>query len=119
MRTCNPARQGTPETDVSVTEIELKLAVRPPDLAKLKAALRATASQPEATSGLASTYYDTADHALKRRHLSLRVRKVGRRFVQTVKSYEGAGSDLVSSGEWEDPVIGTHPDLAAPTSGRR
>jgi len=79
-----------------VTEIELKLAARPDDLAKLKASLLAMSGKPAATSGLTSTYYDTADRSLRRQDLSLRVRKQGRRFVQTVKAYDVDGPDLAA-----------------------
>ncbi len=65
-----------------------------------------------------STYYDTADHALQRSGLALRVRQRDGRFIQTVKSEDpGVGNGLVR-GEWEDEIGGVAPDPAAPETGR-
>ncbi len=47
-----------------------------------------------------STYYDTPDLALRQRGVSLRVRRTGGSFVQTVKDRDGA-SGFASRGEWE------------------
>jgi hypothetical protein len=54
------------------TEVELKLAARPADLAELKRALVAmTPGSVKAQERLISTYYDTQDLALKQRGLTL------------------------------------------------
>src|SRR5580693_7234983 len=66
-------------------------------------------------SRLVSTYYDTPDHALARRGSSLRVRRVGRRFVQTVKTESEVGE--IARGEWEDAVAGERPDPQAAQTG--
>src|SRR5581483_2236826 len=66
---------------------------------------------------LVSTYFDTPDRALNRGKMALRVRKRGRRFVQTVKAE--AGDDIAARGEWEDAIAEPDPDLAAPQSGAR
>ena len=47
-----------------------------------------------------STYHDTPDFALRARGLTLRVRRTGDGFVQTVKSL-GGGDGFASRGEWE------------------
>ena len=73
----------------------------------------------EVQSDLTSTYYDTPDLALHRKQLTLRVRKQGRKFVQTVKAGDFAGSDLVVRREWEDPIANKKPDIAAPKTGKR
>lgn len=64
---------------------------------------------------LVSTYYDTPDHALARRGSSLRVRRHGRHYVQTVKAAGEAGE--IARGEWEDAVAGERPDPQATLTG--
>ena len=68
---------------------------------------------------LTSTYYDTPDAALKQRGLTLRVRDRGGHFLQTVKEGDLASGDLLSRGEWEDPVAEDRPDPDAAQSARR
>ena len=68
---------------------------------------------------LISTYYDTPDSALKQRGLTLRVRDRGGHFLQTVKEGDLASGDLLSRGEWEDPVAESRPDPDATQSGSR
>ncbi len=57
---------------------------------------------------LVSTYYDTAEGALRRRRVTLRVRASGRGTVQTLKH---SGASLVDRDEWEREG-GDKPDLA-------
>ena len=73
----------------------------------------------EIQSDLTSTYYDTPDFALHRKLLTLRVRKQGRKFVQTVKAGDLAGPDLLARREWEDPIASGRPDIDAPKTGKR
>src|ERR1700722_3991235 len=102
-----------------MTEIELKLAVTQDDFAKVKTALIARgAGRPGSSAALSSTYYDTSGLTLKDQDLTLRVRKTGQRFIQTVKAQDPGGVNL-SRGEWEDTIAGERPDLAAPMSSRR
>ncbi len=99
-------------------ERELKLLVAEGDLAKARLALLAMAGRPRPSrSKLTTTYYDTPGDALRERELMLRVRKEGRRFVQTVKARDVSGEDVLARGEWEDRVRGAAPDLDAPHSG--
>jgi triphosphatase len=98
-------------------EIELKLAAAADDLPKLQAALAAMGSAPVATQ-IVSTYYDTADFALRRKEITLRVRKIGRRHVQTVKTADHAAEGEAGRGEWEDRITRATPDLSARASGR-
>lgn len=95
-------------------EIELKLECGPLDLAALSAhpLLQGREGTKARSKTLVSTYFDTADHALRRAGLTLRVRKDGRRFLQTVKAGEGAAG-LFDRPEWEGPVAGESPDPAA------
>ncbi|WP_458095233.1 CYTH and CHAD domain-containing protein [Roseomonas sp. WA12] len=57
-----------------------------------------------------TTYYDTPDRAFLRAGASLRVRRSGRRRVQTLKLRDGLGP--FSRGEWEWTVPGDQPDLS-------
>jgi len=101
------------------TEIELKLAVRRGDLSLLTRALEQMAVPPGASrSKLVSTYYDSAERDLAGRKMTLRVRKSGGRYVQTVKSAGTNGGSMLGRGEWEDEVAGECPDLQAPRTGR-
>ncbi|MGE3784934.1 MAG: CHAD domain-containing protein [Alphaproteobacteria bacterium] len=103
------------------TETELKLATRPSDLPALTRLLEARAGGgPGREARLVSTYFDTPDGALASRGLTFRVREQDGRFIQTVKSSDGAnGSGLaLVRGEWEDPVPDAHADPRAPQTGR-
>ena len=63
------------------------------------------------TLRLESVYYDTADGLLKRNGLGLRGRRIGRRFIQTLKTENP--HDPMKRGEWEVAVAGEEPDLSA------
>lgn len=56
-----------------------------------------------------SVYYDTLDSDLSRQGFTLRVRSVGNRYLQTVKTL-GAGAGLFERGEWEYEIGGPDPD---------
>src|SRR5579872_4702480 len=101
-------------------EIELKLALPPKDLSKAHRILATGRGRHRAAQRkLTSTYYDTQGLDLRRRDLTLRVRREGRSFVQTVKAENLTGQDLTRRGEWEDKIDDERPDLSAPKSGRR
>jgi inorganic triphosphatase YgiF len=88
-------------------------------LEKLKRVLLAMpAAKSEARLKLVSTYYDTPALALHRARLTLRVRKQGREFVQTVKAENLAEVDMLERKEWEDPIPSNRPVLDAPKSGK-
>jgi inorganic triphosphatase YgiF len=103
-----------------LTEIELKLAAAPGDLPALVRALEAMGKRSSTTASLlTSTYYDSPDLKLRQHHFTLRVRKQGAQYVQTVKAGDVMGADLISRGEWEDVIAGDQPDLDAAQTGRR
>lgn len=81
-------------------ETELKFVLGPTDLRKLSKhplfAAEATAKR------LTSVYYDTAGFDLHRGRVSLRIRRVAGRFVQTVKRLRMG--DVFDRDEWETPV---------------
>lgn len=93
-------------------EIEIKLAARPNDLARLKrsAAVKRFAPGPAATERLNTIYYDTPDFGLSKAGLSLRVRKKGRAYIQTLKT-QGTGALSSKRGEWECPLPSSAPDI--------
>jgi inorganic triphosphatase YgiF len=68
---------------------------------------------------LVSTYYDTPALALHRERLSLRVRKQGREFVQTVKAESPTQADVLERKEWEDHIPSKRPVLDALKTGKR
>jgi inorganic triphosphatase YgiF len=93
-------------------EIEIKLAARPDDLARLKRspALKRFGAGPAATERLNTVYYDTPGLGLSKAGLSLRVRKKGRAYIQTLKT-QGTGALNVKRGEWECPLPSAIPNL--------
>jgi|GEM_PF-745071 len=90
-------------------ETELKLRIAPAAIASLRAspAIAAAALGPWRVARLDNRYFDTKDHALANHRLALRLRRVGRRWVQTLKA-AGAEPDgaLTARSEWESPVDG-------------
>jgi inorganic triphosphatase YgiF len=82
-------------------EIELKLAVQRRDLPRLRRRLRQLGSG--TTFEIENTYFDTADRWLRRHRLGLRLRRIGRRWLQTLKT-EGQTNVLTARGEWQMPL---------------
>ncbi|WP_262049172.1 CYTH and CHAD domain-containing protein [Bradyrhizobium sp. Bra78] len=93
-------------------EIELKLLVDADRMAHFNAApvIAMNARSKGTRKRLKSVYYDTPERTLRRNGLSLRVRRSGARFVQTVKT--DAADDPLRRGEWEASVPSLAPDLA-------
>jgi len=60
---------------------------------------------------LETVYYDTPERALFQRGMSLRVRRSGKHFIQTLKLLPDIGRPLARR-QWETPVDGITPDLA-------
>lgn len=100
-------------SDGGATETELKLKATPQTLAKLRQAqiFGARGAGRAVTKNLLSVYYDTAERALQSRLATLRVRKVGDKYIQTLKSAALEPGGLTRS-EWEWPVTGPQPDLS-------
>jgi triphosphatase len=95
-------------------EIELKLEVPEEALARLTRSplLRRTRNGTQRPTYLLSVYYDTDTWKLHKHGLTLRVRRIGRRYVQTVKRESGASSALMDRCEWEHDIAGRKPNLA-------
>lgn len=93
-------------------EVELKFDLEPGGAAALRRAPALAAAKP-ARGSLETLYFDTRDGALRRAGFSLRVRRVGEIFVQTVKRKPVASAGLFARQEWEDEVAGFAFDPAA------
>jgi triphosphatase len=94
----------------SPTEIEIKLelpSAKPLRIAEVPA-VRQT-SRTVRSEKLVSVYFDTDRLKLGRHGVTLRVRQIGRRHVQTIKTGDG----LFERGEWETPIATDHPNLKA------
>jgi triphosphatase len=90
----------------------LRLTVAAADLAPARDALLAMAGSPRPSrSRSTATFYDTEDHALRRRGLTLQVRRSGRNYVQNLIRESGAAVD---AGDWVDTIRGPRPDPSAP-----
>lgn len=96
-------------------ELELKLRVPPADLDRLAASpvLAGRALGPARRRRLVSVYFDTPDARLRARGLALRVRRIGRRRIQTLKAEPRVGGLAADRAEHEVTVAGDVPDLAA------
>lgn len=95
-------------------ELELKATFQPEHLECLKnlpaiekRAVGRTQSKPFAT-----VYFDTPDHALRRQGLSLRVRKLGRAYIQCVKRADKRLAGMLIRTEWEGPVPNEKPAIS-------
>lgn len=89
------------KADQQPREIELKLALSARDLAPLRRRLARFGDGEEVE--VDNVYFDTADRLLRGNRMALRVRRIGRRWVQTLKT-EARASALSSRGEWEVPA---------------
>ena len=65
---------------------------------------------------LETVYYDTPEHLLFQHGMSLRVRRSGKHFIQTLKLLPKIGQPLTRR-QWEAPVDGVTPDLARLPAG--
>ena len=92
-------------------EFEVKLDLAPDSLRALKKIpkLRAQNGTPKRRAEV-SVYFDTDDHKLRKKGLMLRVRRVGRRYIQTIKA-NGHFAPFERD-EWEAEITGQEPDLS-------
>ncbi len=96
-------------------ELELKVALTGPEMDRLQAhpVLMQLAIGDPASHQLRSVYFDTLDRRLHERGLSLRLRRVGEDWVQTVKCETGVHSGVSHPVELEAAVEGPAPNVAA------
>jgi inorganic triphosphatase YgiF len=97
------------------TETELKLALDPAAMPRLlrHAALRPLRRGRMRAAQVLTTYFDSPDFRLERADVALRVRRIGRRWIQALKgpTQAGAGAGLHARPEYEWPVPGPGVDL--------
>jgi triphosphatase len=93
-------------------EIEIRLSARPDDLRRLsqRQFLKRLSQGNAKTRRYMSVYYDTPEFVLAGKGLSLRVRRSGRNYVQTVKE-KNTGAVVSDRTEWEAPLPTAEPDL--------
>ena len=96
-------------------ETELKLRIAPEHLNRLKRhpLLKSLSTARASTRKLYSVYYDTPDLKLHRRAMALRLRRVGRQWLQTLKGGGGVQAGLHQRNEWETPVAAEVLDFEA------
>lgn len=93
-------------------EVELKLELRPADVARFRA-LPLLGAPSRAALPQVSTYYDTPEGHVRKAGYSLRVRRKGRRYVQTLKAKGGEAGGFSARAEWEQRIAGPALDLEA------
>ncbi len=92
-------------------EIELKLALAAEDVPRLQRHPLWRNARRMPAQKLYSVYYDTPDLELWRSGLTLRLRRSGARWLQTVKGGGSVSAGLHRRQEFEAPVAGPLPDL--------
>ena len=90
-------------------EFELKLECEPNKAEDLKRHLAGARSGNSHTETITSVYFDTRDKKLGDAGVSLRVRSLGGRHIQTIKTLQPG--QLFSRWEWEQEIKGPRPDL--------
>jgi len=73
--------------------------------------LRNTRKGTQQPASLVSVYYDTGKRKLRKHGLTLRVRRTGRHYTQTIKGEGHASSALMDRFEWEHDIAGEKPNL--------
>jgi triphosphatase len=91
------------------TEVELKFLLCPRE--RLAVARNLLLADSTTQTDMSSVYYDTHDWALRKRGVTLRVRRVNGAFLQTIK--REAGSNLFDRGERETEIRGAEPECSA------
>src|SRR4029453_19119908 len=91
-------------------ELELKFEVEPTILQRLNKipVIKALNKRPKYATE-ASVYFDNDKHELHKKGLMLRVRRIGKRHVQPIKT--PANSAQIERGEWETEIAGGQPEL--------
>ena len=97
--------------DSKPKEIELKLRVAPEDIVALRNHPHfAGALQIPINEALVSLYFDSDDLFLRDHGVTLRVRHIGEKRIQTIKTAD-YGCGYFERTEWEQAIEGDQPDL--------
>jgi triphosphatase len=93
-------------------EIEIKLLLKRQDVARLKRhpLLWAAFEKAGEPARQDSVYFDDRRQTLRREGLTLRVRHIGERRIQTIKAVDG---HTIDRGEWKTEIAGNRPELSA------
>lgn len=85
------------------SEIEFKLSIAERDVWRLLRLplLSAVTLRKFPSQRLTNTYYDTADHRLRERGIAVRLRQIGRKWLQTIKTEGRVIAGLHERPEWE------------------
>jgi triphosphatase len=95
-------------------EIELKLEIPVEGLRKLDLSQLLRGNHlPHKGAELVSVYFDTPSLKLRKKGVSLRVRRVGEQHLQTIKRNEPGNGATLSRNEWETEIDGKNLDLEA------
>lgn len=92
-------------------EIELKLEVPSDEVARLGRLPLLRGVKPDKSKTLVSVYFDTAKQKLRRKGLSLRVRRDNGHYVQTIKKRDARSVGLFQRNEWECDLADDRPNL--------
>ena len=91
-------------------ELEVKLELAPMSLSALKKIpLFRTRELTPRRAIEVSVYFDTDKHKLRQNGVMLRVRRIGKRHIQTIKATGNSGT--FERDEWEAEIVGEKPDL--------
>jgi triphosphatase len=92
-------------------ELEIKLKLPPASVGRVKKIpfIQALKTSPKRTTEV-SIYFDTNKHKLRKNGLMLRVRRIGKRYLQTIKA--SGNARLFERGEWENEIADREPDLS-------
>ena len=95
-------------------EIELKGTIRSEHLDRIRnlSAIKQRTVGRARSRKFVTVYFDTPDHELRRLGLTLRVRKVGRAYVQCIKQTDRKRRNILVRTEWEGPVPSQDPAIS-------
>lgn len=96
-------------TTSSPVEIELKLALPPEQVARFLKLVARRRNVP-VQQDLVTRYFDTPDFSLSAQGVALRVRRVGKRWLQTLKTEGERRGGLSQRAEYEMPITRSTPD---------